>query len=96
MITWTLDSAKDVVLTEATVNWYMSALVAVPTVAVPVRLRLNEAVGVLLLPLPPNPITITYRTAARTTVIATIRMVAMTGETALLSFLIFHIFFIII
>ena len=39
--------------------------------------------------------TITYKTAAKTTVIATIKIVAMTGETALLSFLIFHIFFII-
>jgi len=54
-------------------------------------LALNDPVGTVLLG-PPNPMTITYRTAARTTVIATIRMVAMTGETPERFF---HIFFII-
>ena len=56
----------------------------------PLVLRL--AVGACPPESPPKPMTITYNTAARTTVIATIKMVAMTGETALLFF--FHIFFI--
>jgi hypothetical protein len=37
----------------------------------------------------------TYSTAAKTTVIATIKMVAMTGDTASESLRIFHIFFIV-
>ena len=42
-----------------------------------------------------NPLTITYRTAARTTVIATINMVAMTGDTPL-SLSLLAIFFVFI
>jgi hypothetical protein len=41
------------------------------------------------------PMTITIKIAARTTVIATIKMVAMTGDTPSESFLAFQIFFII-
>ena len=48
---------------------------------------------------PPGPLikpeTITYRTAASTTVIATIRMVAITGDTALSSFRTRRTFFIV-
>jgi flagellin-like protein len=54
----------------------------------------NNPVGVCVLG-PPKPITMTYNTAAKTTVIATIKMVAMTGDTASESFRIFHIFFIV-
>jgi hypothetical protein len=36
--------------------------------------------------------TMTYKTAAKTTVMATIKMVAMTGETASFFFFIVHVF----
>ena len=66
----------------------ISVLGAEPLVAV------IEAVGAFD-ELPLNPMTMTYRTAANTTVIATINIVAMTGETAFRLFQLFLTSFLI-
>src|SRR2546428_3568083 len=59
--------------------------VKVPRVVVSVALP-NATVGLPPPPPPIRPVTMTYSTAAKTTVMATIRMVAITGDTAFSSF----------